>query len=85
MNNGRSGNNAIDNTVEAMRDDLRDKGLEDGPEMESIVMAERARMQDELRRNIEGDFSDPYVKPDFNEILENRGFDSGIRGYFRKH
>ena len=30
-------------------------------------------MQDELRRNIEGDFSDPYVKPDFNEILENRG------------
>ena len=67
------GNNAIDNTVEAMRDDLRDKGLEDGPEMESIVMAERARMQDELRRNIEGDFSDPYVKPDFNEILENRG------------
>ena len=30
-------------------------------------------MQEELRRNIEGDFSDPYVKPDFNEILENRG------------
>ena len=74
------GNNAIDNTVEAMRDDLRDKGLEDGPEMESIVMAERARMQDELRRNIEGDFSDPYVKPDFNEILENRGLTQESEG-----
>lgn len=74
------GNNAIDNTVEAMRDDLRDKGLEDGPEMESIVMAERARMQDELRRNIEGDFSDPYVKPDFNEILENRGLTPETEG-----
>ena len=74
------GNNAIDNTVEAMRDDLRDKGLEDGPEMESIVMAERARMQDELRRNIEGDFSDPYVKPDFNEILENRGLTTETEG-----
>lgn len=74
------GNNAIDNTVEAMRDDLRDKGLEDGPEMESIVMTERARMQDELRRNIEGDFSDPYVKPDFNEILENRGLTQETEG-----
>ena len=74
------GNNAIDNTVEAMRDDLRDKGLEDGPEMESIVMAERARMQDELRRNIEGDFSDPYVKPEFNEILENRGLTPETEG-----
>lgn len=74
------GNNAIDNTVEAMRDDLRDKGLEDGPEMESIVMAERARMQDELRRNVEGDFSDSYVKPDFNEILENRGLTQEAEG-----
>lgn len=75
------GNNAIDNAVEAMRDNLRDKGLEDGPEMESIVMAERAKMQEELIKNIEGDFSNPYVKPDFNEILENRGLtleDEGI-------
>lgn len=65
------GNNAIDNTVEAMRDDLRDKGMEDGPEMEAIVMAERARMQDELTRNINGDFSDPYQKPDFTELMQS--------------
>ena len=72
------GNNAIDDTVEAMRDDLRDKGLEDGPEMESIVMTERARMQDELRRNIEGDFSNPYMIPDFNEIIESRGLGQSV-------
>ena len=64
------GNNAINDTVEAMRDDLRDKGLEDGLEMEAIVMAERARMQDELTRNINGDFSDPYQKPDFAELIQ---------------
>ena len=64
------GNNAINDTVEAMRDDLRDKGMEDGPEMEAIVMAERARMQDELTRNINGDFSDPYQKPDFTELVQ---------------
>lgn len=67
-----SGNRAIDENIEAMRDDLRDKGLEDGPEMESIVMAQRARMQEELERNIHGDFSDPYQKPDFEEILQER-------------
>ena len=63
------GNNAINDTVEAMRDDLRDKGMEDGPEMEAIVMAERARMQDELTRNIDGNFSDSYQKPDFAELI----------------
>lgn len=68
------GNNAIENNVEAMRDDLRDKGLEDGPQMEAIVMRERARMQEELQRNIEGDFSKPYVKPDFDEVLADGEF-----------
>ena len=69
------GNNAINNTVEALRDDLRDKGMEDGPEMEAIVMAERARMQDELARNINGDFSNPYEKPDFAELLRGEMID----------
>ena len=64
-----SGNRAIDQTIEVMRDDLRDKGLEDGPEMESIVMEQRALMQDELGRNIQGDFSNPYQKPDFEELI----------------
>ena len=64
------GCNAIENNVEAMRDDLRDKGFEDESEIESIVMPERAAMQEELQRNIEGDFSESYYKPDFNELLE---------------
>ena len=73
-----SGNHAIDNNIEVMRDDLRDKGLEGGPEMESIVMAERARMQEELERNIRGDFSDPYQKPDFGELLQERQVSEGL-------
>lgn len=64
------GNNAINNSIEALRDDLRDKGMEDGPEMEAIVMAEREKLQDELARNIEGDFSDPYQKPDFSDLMQ---------------
>lgn len=68
------GNNSIENNVEAMRDDLSDKGLEDGPRMEAIVMEQRARMQEELQRNIDGDFSEPYVKPDFDEVLANGEF-----------
>ena len=62
-----SGNNAIDNTIEAMRDDLRDKGQTDNAQIESIVMGERARLQEELSRNIEGDFSNPYQQPDFDD------------------
>ena len=71
---------AIDNTVEAMRDDLRDKGMEDGAEMEAIVMEERARMQDELARNIAGDFSAPYQMPDFAEPVEETATDVPIQG-----
>lgn len=73
-----SGNHAIDNNIEVMRGDLRDKGLEGDPEMESIVMAERARMQEELERNIRGDFSDPYQKPDFGELLQERQVSEGL-------
>ena len=74
------GTSAIDNTVEAMRDDLRDKGMEDGAEMEAIVMEERARMQDELARNIAGDFSAPYQMPDFAEPVEETATDVPIQG-----
>ena len=62
----QSGVRAIDDVTEAMRDDLRDKGMEDGPQMEAIVMHERALQMEELTRNIEGDFSQPYTLPDFS-------------------
>lgn len=54
------GMRAIEANVEALRDDLRDKGMKDGPQMESIVMNARAKMIDEFSRNLQGDFSDPY-------------------------
>ena len=65
-----AGIRAIDNNVEAMRDNLRDLGMEDGERMEEIVMVERAGMQEELSRIIEGDFSTPYEMPDFHEFVE---------------
>ena len=52
-----SANNALENNLEALRDDLRDKGMEDGPEMEAFINAERVRAQEEIGRMIEGDFS----------------------------
>ena len=63
----QEGNAAIENTLEAMRDDLRDKGLEDGPEMEALVMQEKTLMQEELAQNIEGNFDNPYDKPSWQQ------------------
>ena len=59
----QEGNEAIQNTLEAMRDDLRDKGWEDGPEMEAMIMHEQQLMQQELANNIQGDFSEHYDGP----------------------
>lgn len=64
----RSGCRAIENTTDAMRDDLRDKGVADGEAMEAVVLAEQAKMQEELSRNIDGDFSSPYEMPDLSAI-----------------
>lgn len=70
-----SGNNAINDVIEARRDDLRDKGMEDGPEMEAIVMAERMDMLEELRRYIDGEVdsfsSDTFMKSEDSEFIES--------------
>jgi len=62
------GLNSINNTVEAMRDDLRDKGHTDEQFIEQTVAPIRAGLMDELSRNIEGDFSNSYEMPDFNSL-----------------
>ena len=67
------GNHAIDDTIEAMRDDLRDKGMEDGPEMEAIVMAERARLQAELAQDISG--TTPSQNADFTNHVQDETHD----------
>lgn len=64
------GNAAIENNIEALRDDLRDKGVRDGAAMERIVELERSRMQEELERNIQGDLSVVYEKPDTQAIAD---------------
>lgn len=74
-----TGNRDIDETVEMMREDLRDKGMEDGAEMEAIVMTERARMQEALARDISGDFSQPYQKPDFSELVRGETTDTPVQ------
>lgn len=63
----QEGNNAIEDTLEALRDDLRDKGLEDGSEMEAFVMQEKTLLQQELSQNTQGDFSNSYDKPSWQE------------------
>lgn len=62
-----TGNAAIENTLDAMRDDLRDKGIEDGEEMEAMIEHERDMLQDELSRNIGGDLEYHYDEPEWNE------------------
>ena len=72
------GNHAIENTLEAMRDDLRDKGLEDGEKMEELIAHEKTLLQDELAHNIEGDMSFHYDKPAWQNdpsILEHENID----------
>lgn len=69
------GNNAINDTIEAIRDDLRDKGMEDGSEMEAIVMAERARLQEELAQDISGDFATPSQSAAFADPVQSETAD----------
>lgn len=69
------GNNAINDTIEAIRDDLPDKGMEDGSEMEAIVMAERARLQEELAQDISGDFATPSQSAAFADPVQSKTAD----------
>ena len=61
---------AIEDNVEALRDDLRDKGLIDGRGMEALVLVERDFMQKELERGLSGDLEYIYELPDYGRILD---------------
>lgn len=67
-----AGNTAIENNLEAMRDDLRDKGMEDGPEMEALIANEKILLQNELSNNIQGDFSVSYDGPSWQKDFETK-------------
>lgn len=73
-----TGNQAIEDTLEAMRDDLRDKGIEDGEAMEELIAQERSLLQEELSTNIDGDLSYHYDEPAWKDdpsILEGSSND----------
>lgn len=61
------GTSAIEERLDMMRDDLRDKGWPDGPEMEALISAERPKLLEEFQRDMQGDFSQPYSDPIFPE------------------
>lgn len=49
-----AGQRNIEAILEVRRDDLRDKGMKDGPEMEQIINRERAQLQAEFQRDAFG-------------------------------
>jgi len=70
-----SGMKAIENTTEALRDDLKDKGFKSNG-IEAITSVERGKLQEELLENLNGNLEYSYDKPDFegmfNEIKNGR-------------
>lgn len=72
------GTSAIEDNLEAMRDELRDKGWPDGAELEAMVAEQRPQLMEELRRNMEGDFSQPYQPPVFPEYTGDHNVDNDV-------
>ena len=65
-----AGVNAIENNIEAMRDDMRDKDIKDEAYIEQMATQERLNQMEELSRNLEGDFSSSDAQPDLNAAAE---------------
>ena len=74
-----SGCRDIDATIDAMRSNFLDRGLEDSNELENILDGERVKMQEELGRNIDGDLEFSYEMPDFDELAEKISSRSDIQ------
>ncbi|MBQ6680367.1 MAG: hypothetical protein IJM76_10200 [Lachnospiraceae bacterium] len=59
----KSGLANIDETLENYAANLADQGIPRGPAVEAFLNHQRALMEAELLRNMNGDFSHPYVSP----------------------
>lgn len=59
---------AIDKNVDAIHDDLIDKGWDDDEAINRVLNTERVGMQKELSANIDGDFSHPYEKGEYVDL-----------------
>ena len=64
----RSGLRAIDDNIEAIRDDLMDKGWTDEAAINAALNEERYKMMQELSANIEGNNSYQYEKGDYADL-----------------
>lgn len=71
----QSGTEAIDKHMDILRDEMRNDGMSDGPEMESIISSYRENELNELRAGIYDDenaFGEEYyeIKNDFRNVNE---------------
>lgn len=64
-----TGANNIEDILEACRDDLRDKGMQDGPEMEAIIDRERIDLQMDFDRNAFGSLQDDEARVALEEQM----------------
>ena len=58
----------IDETIEEMRGNLLDRGVEANDALQNVLDGERVKMQEELGRNLDGDLEFAYEMPDFDEL-----------------
>lgn len=69
-----SGEQAVDQHMDILRDEMRNNGMEDGPEMEAIIGARREESMSELRNGIYGNSGYDYEQSDFSEINNENSF-----------
>jgi len=65
------GANTIENTLDAVRDDLRDKEITDPEEVERIIAEERQSMQDQFESDLRGDFTGSGSSASYGGSAEN--------------
>lgn len=62
----KAGQKNIEDILDMRRDDLRDKGMKDGPEMEAIIQRERQALQAEFNKDAFGSSSNSTQNPSQN-------------------
>ena len=71
-----SGEKAIDQYMEILRDEMRSDGMEDGPEMEAIISRKREESMTELRNGVYGTNSQAEESDPLDNFVD--GIDNGI-------
>lgn len=66
----KEGLSIIDERIDNYANSLESRGLQRGVVMNAILTHQRNLEQAELLRNINGDFSNPVLPPNFDEIIE---------------